>query len=158
MQSDYDSTEKLSDANVTTLLKIAAEPPDALEELNSFAELSPGEIWEEIEQQWKRLGKTLSGDIAAKFFNVPVYRFDRWRRHKEIPSNVRRRAAALYELVALMACGKLNNISDRDLRAIVTMLRGLADSADDNTVRDVISLLGSQFGRSKQTPALPKGG
>ena len=151
MKHNGDSTTRLSDSNVVELLKIATDPPKVLEELESLTELTPKELWEEIIRRWKYQGQKWSRAVTAQLLGVPDYRLDRWRRHRELAQPVRQRIAALCELLALLACGKLNAVKDQDLRSTVTILRGLTDDADNSTVNEVLALLESEFGKSTQT-------
>lgn len=126
----------------------AREAPQVLHYLTAPAAMTPRELWLAAIRHWQSLGLKWSNSVASALLNVSEDSVEQWRIQGEPGEEVRRRLAALCELLRAVATGRLNAMGRGDLHEVVAALRGLPALADDTTVDDVLSLLGLQFGKA----------
>lgn len=136
----------LSDLNVAELLKIGTDSPKIMDEWEEIAKLPPQEIWANISLLCSEFGWKSPEMILTQLLDIPDSRLVRWSSQKKLSDSVRQRIAALCELMSIFACGKLNSLEEQELRTIIRILRGSPDHVDDSIVKDVISILKSEFG------------
>ena len=148
MNDTTDSTESFSDENVAALLQVALEKPDVLGDLEYLPEIPPRQLWQNILDRCDDMELRFSTADAAQLLDTNVTTFERWLRQKEVTQNARRRVAALYELITLFLGAQLNSVREQELRVLVSKLRSLPDEADDDTIKQVLSLVHSQFDQS----------
>jgi len=154
MNNPTGSTQHLSDATVTSLLKVGVSPPDLLADLDALAQLPAKELWADVLGRWNSLGLKWSDASAARLLGEQPYRVKWWRRQRDLPAGVQRRLAALAILLAVRVCGWMESADNQELRTVVRTLRAMPDEAGDDGIKEILAILGSCCGEEPRSPAI----
>ena len=73
MNDPTDSTQGLSDADITALLKVGMATPDVPADLEALAQLPAKELWADIRERWKCLSRPMTDASLAKLFGGEAF-------------------------------------------------------------------------------------
>jgi len=145
MPSNRDSSGSLSDDAATVLLRLATEAEDPVSDMTALADLPSRELWADIKERWQCLGRPMTDASVAKLLGESELSAKRWRLQKtELPLSVRRRLAALSELLFLLDSQSIRSIGQTELLAVISTLRGASEAVDEATALDVLGSLDPQ--------------
>jgi hypothetical protein len=138
MPSNTDSSKPLSDDAATVLLRLAIEAEDPIGDMIAMADLPSRELWADIKERWQCLGRPITDASVANLLGEPEHRAKRWRRQRNLLLPVRRRLAALSELLFLLESRRIKSIGETELLAVISTLRGASAAVDEATALEVL--------------------
>jgi hypothetical protein len=128
----------MSDDAAAALLRLSTEAEDPIGDMTAMADLPLRELWADIRERWKCLSGPMTDASLAKLFGEPEPRAKRWRRQTQLPLPVRRRIAALNELLFLLESQRIKSVRESELLALISALRGASVTVDEATALDVL--------------------